>query len=99
MNKNSNCDGDHCSCRGGEVRRLPFGHVDGGAAILCYACYLHELQYRREWNKEHVGAAAFELPSWASLEIYLPAQIGSETVIVMDAITPSGRVVRKGGAS
>lgn len=65
---NPNCDGSHCSFSKSEVRVLPYG--GGGNLILCHACYCYEMVFRRSRNKELSSAAAFDLPTWDSLEVY-----------------------------
>lgn len=66
-NKNWNCDNDKCTSPTGEVRKLPTG--GGGNLILCHACYVHELRFREERNKE-LGRDAFLVPAWVELEAY-----------------------------
>ncbi len=65
---NPNCDGGVCRSTRGEVRTLPYG--GGGNLILCRACYEHEIQYRRERNKELAESCRFDLPTWDSLRVY-----------------------------
>jgi hypothetical protein len=66
---NPNCDGSHCQSETGEVRVLPLG---GGAnLILCVACHAHEIAWRRERNRELSKDAAYALPAWAELEVYV----------------------------
>lgn len=66
--QNPNCDNDKCISSKGQVRVLPIG--GGGNAILCRACFNHEMNYRIERNLELDIDAAFDLPSWESLEVY-----------------------------
>lgn len=68
MPQNPNCDNDKCTSATGEVRLLPTGGE--GNMILCFACYLHELSWRRMRNKELGKAAVFALPDWKSLKVY-----------------------------
>lgn len=72
MNQNPNCDGNHCHKSTGEVRLLPYGgklpYGNSGNLILCYSCYLHEIAFRKERNKE--VWEPFDLPSWESLTVY-----------------------------
>jgi hypothetical protein len=68
MPRNSNCDYDNCTDATGQVRLLPIG--GGGNAILCYACYCHEIEWRQERNKELDGAGRFDIPDWTDLKIY-----------------------------
>ena len=67
-NLNSMCDGSHCKCSDGEVRLLPYG--GGGNMIYCHACYLHEMSYRRQRNRDLGDPNAFQLPKWEDLEVY-----------------------------
>lgn len=66
---NANCDGEHCRYQG-EVRLLPMG--SDGNLILCAACHAHEIAWRRERNRELSPDARYDLPKWASLEVYDP---------------------------
>lgn len=64
------CDYSHDTSA--EIRRLP---TSGDSAVLiCYKHYLHEMQFRRERNRELVAGGnpqnIFDLPAWNSLEIY-----------------------------
>ena len=65
---NPNCDGAHCRSARGEVRLLPTG--GDGNAILCRACFDHELAYRIDRNLELSGENAFRIPTWDSLKVY-----------------------------
>ena len=65
---NPNCDGWRCRKPAGEVRLVPCG--GGGNAILCRACYLHEMAWRRQRNRELDEGCRFDLPSWDELTIY-----------------------------
>lgn len=65
ITNNPNCDGTHCEQADGEVRLLPTG--GDGNAILCYACYLHEMAYRKDLVK---GQMPPDLPAWKSLKVY-----------------------------
>jgi hypothetical protein len=75
MPKNNNCDNDKCKSDTGEVRVLPTS-ADGNA-ILCQACFDHEIRFRRQEN-HRLGfmkdgfptADAYELPKWDSLKVY-----------------------------
>lgn len=67
-NKNWNCDNDYCREQNGEIRRLPTG--GNSAALLCHACYEHEIRWRVRRNKELEKSARFDLPAWEALEIY-----------------------------
>lgn len=66
--KNPNCDNDKCHSSTGEVRVLPTG--GDGNAILCFGCFLHEIAWRRERNRELSKECQFKLPSWESLKVY-----------------------------
>lgn len=68
--KNPNCDNERCRDPNGEIRVLPTGGSSN--ALLCYTCFLHEMQFRRERNKELAEDCVFDLPKWESLEIYDP---------------------------
>lgn len=68
MNQNPNCDGSHCTSHSGPVRVLPYG--GGGNLILCRACYLHEIQFRRERNRELAADCRYDLPGWDVLKAY-----------------------------
>jgi len=39
-------------------------------AILCRSCYQHELQWRRERNRDLADSAKFDLLGWETLEVY-----------------------------
>ena len=67
-NHNNYCDGSRCQNPDGEVRVLPTG--GGGNVILCRACFHHEINWRRDRNRDLSREAAFELPEWESLEVY-----------------------------
>ena len=71
MNRNPNCDGGHCAADTGETRVLPTGPQSN--AIPCRACFVRELEWRRERNK-NLKRKAFDLPAWESLDVYLGAQ-------------------------
>jgi len=75
MNTNPNCDNDKCASPHGEVRVLPTG--GDGNAILCRACFEHELRFRRARNPELGPDCRFALPSWDSLAVYAPARLGA----------------------
>lgn len=67
----NNCDGSHCIQPAGEVRLLPmpgFGSNHGNL-ILCRTCHRHEIDWRRERNKDLGLDAQYPLPTWESLEI------------------------------
>lgn len=68
MNQNPNCDGGHCTLPTGEVRVLPTGGDSN--AILCRACFDHELRYRKGRNGMLADDCKFDLPAWASLKVY-----------------------------
>jgi hypothetical protein len=64
---NPNCDGGGPHAPG-EVRLLSTGGDSN--AILCHACYLRELQWRRIRNLELAEHMKFKLPAWSELEPY-----------------------------
>lgn len=66
--KNPNCDNDKCTEANGETRVLPTGGDSN--AILCFACYLHEMRFRRERNRDLAKENQFALPAWRDLKIY-----------------------------
>lgn len=66
---NDNCDGSG-PCSRGEVRVLPLSGQSN--IILCERCFDHELTWRRARNKELAVHAKFDLPQWATLEVYAP---------------------------
>lgn len=66
--KNPNCDNDKCKSAIGEVRVLPIGGDSN--AILCHACYAHEMAFRAERNIELGKAYQFDLPKWEDLKVY-----------------------------
>ena len=67
MTDNPNCSssGPHES---GEVKRMPTG--EGDAVILCRACWLKELAWRRACNKSLAAEQWLDLPDWDSAEVY-----------------------------
>ena len=65
---NYNCDGDHCREANGEVRVLPTG--GGSNLLLCLACFTHELEFRKERNRELETGNRFDLPLWHDLKVY-----------------------------
>lgn len=75
--KNPNCDNDKCISPHGEVRVLPIGGDSN--AILCWACYKHEMRYRKMMNRGLYGstpppATPFKIPAWEDLKIYNPEE-------------------------
>lgn len=66
--KNPNCDNDKCTSETGEVRVLPTGGDSN--AILCHACFNHEISFRKERNRDLSQDCRFRLPSWDSLKVY-----------------------------
>jgi hypothetical protein len=68
---NPMCDGGRCHIDTGEVRVLPLGKSPHhGNLILCKPCFEHELNFRRERNRDLGKDAQFALPAWDSLEVY-----------------------------
>ena len=63
------CDGDHCRRhQSGEVRLIPTGTYSN--AILCRACFAHEIAFRRDRNLTLADESRFDLPTWDSLAVY-----------------------------
>ncbi len=75
---NNNCDGSGPHSINPEVRVLPTGGDSN--AILCFTCFLRELQFRKQRNKELSKESQFKLPSWESLKKYDEARkaVGAE---------------------
>lgn len=71
-NKNPNCDGSGPCSSNPEVRVLPTGGDSN--AILCWRCYGHEIDFRRQRNKELSKDSQFALPKWESLKVYNPGE-------------------------
>lgn len=70
---NPNCDGDKCIADHSEVKVLPLGtNPHHGNLIICHACYLHEMSWRKERNRELSPEAQYDLPKWEDLEAYKP---------------------------
>lgn len=65
--ENSSCGGSgpHSA---GEVRALPTGGDSN--AILCRACFNHEITFRKDRNSELDESARFDLPAWEDLKAY-----------------------------
>lgn len=70
MALNPNCEGDRCHVRSGQVRKMRMGRVGRANGILCRACWAHELQFRRDRNRNLEAFAQYDLPSWRSGEVY-----------------------------
>lgn len=67
---NPNCDGSGPHTLG-EVRVLPLGTIpDHGNLILCHACYMRELRYRIERNRELSKDCQYRLPAWETMKPY-----------------------------
>lgn len=64
---NWNCDGSGPHTPG-EVRVLPYG--GDGNLILCYNCYLREMRFRKERNRDLSKDCQFKLPQWDDLKVY-----------------------------
>lgn len=67
---NNDCcgNGPHTA---GEVRLMP--HSDTplhGNDILCRSCWLRELSYRRERNRDLAEFARYSLPAWETEKVY-----------------------------
>ena len=67
ISQNPNCDGDQCRVSAGTVRKMPMG--SGGNGILCYACWAHELRFRRDRNRTLESFAQMPLPHWERAEV------------------------------
>lgn len=73
MIHNPNCDGDRCRCPVGQVRLLPLGkQAHHGNLILCFACWHHEIEWRKERNRSLARWCWFDLPQWTELKPYKP---------------------------
>lgn len=75
LTKNWNCGGSHCQETRkdekeifSEVRVLATSHDSN--AILCKACFNHEIAWRKQENKTRPVYARFEILTWESLEVY-----------------------------
>lgn len=68
MPKNPNCDNEYCVATKGEVRVLPTS--DTSNAILCKRCFIHEMKWRYQRNKELSFDCRFDIPKWENLKIY-----------------------------
>lgn len=67
--QNPNCDGSGpCSITDKTVRVLPTGGDSN--AILCRLCFLREINFRRERNKELSKDCQFDIPLWTKLKVY-----------------------------
>ena len=66
--KTYNCGGLRCVTDIGEVRLLPTGGESN--AILCFACYNYEMNWRKERNEDLGDLEQFDIPLWNSLKIY-----------------------------
>lgn len=64
---NPDCDGSG-PCTREPVRVLPTG--GDGNILLCWLCYMRELRYRIERNRELGPDCQFKLPAWENLRIY-----------------------------
>jgi hypothetical protein len=73
---NANCDGSG-PCSPGQVRLLPTGR--GGNAILCHACFVREVLWRQQRNRELGAAGQFDTPAWSQCEVY-GDNVNNETV-------------------
>ena len=64
--QNPNCDGGHCITDTGTVRVLPLaGH---GNLHLCYACWMYEMQWRTQRNRELAEDVRYPIPDWLTLK-------------------------------
>lgn len=62
------CDGSCYRTNLKEVRVMPTGPAGSSNLILCYRCYIKEIIFREERNKE--VSTPFPLPEWSELKIY-----------------------------
>ena len=70
INDNPHCDGSGPHS-GMEIRVLPISACpDHGNLLLCHACFLLELAYRRERNEELDPDCQYSLPRWEECKIY-----------------------------
>lgn len=75
MRDNPNCDGVGPHAQNAQVRIMPLTYDDPGIAsniIVCRACHLTELRWRKQRNRELSPEAQYDLPSWESLKVYAP---------------------------
>jgi hypothetical protein len=64
------CDGSCCEDKPvGLVRVLPDGD---GNILLCFDCFEHEMEFRRERNLHLDAQNKYELPTWESLKEFRP---------------------------
>lgn len=70
MSKNYGCENDKCVNSKSEIRVLPTGGDSN--ALLCRACFNHEIIYRKHRNKDLGTAFKFKIPDWNDLKIYDP---------------------------
>ena len=74
INDNPHCDGSGPHS-GLEIRMFPISAFqDHGNLLLCHACFLLELAYRRERNQELDPNCQYSLPRWEECKIYGGAQ-------------------------
>lgn len=66
--KNNNCDNDKCLHPNGQIRVLPTG--GSGNALLCRACFNHEMHYRKIRNIDLGDAYKFKIETWENLRVY-----------------------------
>lgn len=52
----------------GEVRVLSVGKMSN--AILCRNCFNHEMQWRKERNRDLGDFAKFDIVKWTDLKVY-----------------------------
>lgn len=62
------CDGGGPCSTNPEVRVLPTGGDSN--AILCFNCYMREINFRMDRNKELSKENKFKIPAWNSLKVY-----------------------------
>ena len=71
--ENDNCDGTGPHTQG-EVRSLPTGGMT--RAILCRACFLREMNWRRE--RYQAGEYRWPTHFWDELEVYPKPDVAQE---------------------
>lgn len=65
---NVNCCGSKCLEENGEVRILPLGGRSN--LILCHACYVNEMEWRKLVNKATPETSQWPFPAWEDLKRY-----------------------------
>lgn len=68
QNQNWNCCSNKCSDPHSHVRVLPIG--GGGNLILCYDCFIVEMEWRQHMNNLLGVTARWPIPKWEDLKVY-----------------------------